>query len=120
MFETLRTLVGTILFSPTALWTSREEVMLETSVVSVGEIKDESIFIEGRNSKNFFLKKNKCLIEDWISSAVIEKLFLEALATAVGSARVALLSMIALDVWFGSFSEMMFFIPFQVLSRLLV
>ena len=48
--------------------------------------------------KKLFFLKNKYLVEDWISSAVIEKLFLEVLATAVGSARVALLSMIALDV----------------------
>ena len=41
LFKNLSVLVG-ILFRPTVLWLFREEIMLETSLQSVGEIKHES------------------------------------------------------------------------------
>ena len=44
LFKSLRTLVG-ILFGTTPLWTSKEEIMPENSIESVGLIKYESIFI---------------------------------------------------------------------------
>ena len=48
-----------LLFDPTVLWLFREEMMLETSWQSVVEIKNESLFVSGRNSKNFFLMFNR-------------------------------------------------------------
>ena len=89
-------LVG-ILFGPTDLRLFREEMMLETSLQSVGEIKKESLFIGGRKSKNCFFGY---LIEDFvrhlISSAIVEKYLLKALAIVIGSLKVALLSMMEL------------------------
>ena len=68
----------------------------------------------GRKSKNCFFEY---LIEDWISSAMVEKYLLKALTIAVGSITVALLSMMGGEQ-FGHFSET-FFIPLQVFFRFL-
>ena len=93
-------------------------MMLETSLQSVGEIINESLFVGGRKWKNCFFKY---LIEDWMSSAVVVKYLLKALATVIGSVKVALLSVMALgDVWFELFSEIMLFIPFHVFFRSLI
>ena len=50
MFKSLRILVE-ILFGPTVLWLFREDMSLETSLQSVGEVKNESIFVRGANRK---------------------------------------------------------------------
>ena len=96
LLKSLRMLVG-ILFGPTDLRLFREEMMLETSLQSVGETKNESLFICGRKSKNCFFGY---LIEDFvrylISSAIVEKYLLKALAIVIGSLKVALLSMMEL------------------------
>ena len=88
LFKSLRMLVG-ILFGPTDLRLFRKEMMLETSL--------QSLFVGGRKSKNCFFGY---LIEDFvrylISSAIVEKYLLKALAIVIGSLKVALLSMMKL------------------------
>ena len=69
LFKSLRISVG-ILFGSTVLWLFREEMMLKPSLKAVGEIKNESLFLGGRKSKNCFLLS---LIEDWISCGIVEK-----------------------------------------------
>ena len=59
-----------ILFGFTVAWTSREEMISETSIEFVYKIKNESIFIGGKKSKNRFYGY---LIEDWISRKVLAK-----------------------------------------------
>lgn len=83
-----------ILFGFTVLWTSREEMMSETSIEFVYKIKNESIFIGGKKSKNRFYGY---LTEDWISRVMIEKYSLKALAITAVSARASLLSMMVLQ-----------------------
>ena len=43
-----------ILFGPTVLWLFSEEIMWETSLQSVGDIKYESLSAGGKKSKNCF------------------------------------------------------------------
>ena len=122
LFKNLNILVR-ILFRLTALWLFREEMMLETSLQSVGEIKHESeenhYLLVGRSRKTVVIFLN--LIEDRISSTIVEKCLLKALAIAIGYVKVALLLMIALgDAWFKFFSEIMLFILFHVFSRSLI
>ena len=75
-------------------------MMPETSKELLGVIKNETIFITGRESKKLFL---------WVSGTMVENELLKALATAVVSVRVVLLLMIALwNVQLGSFSEIKF------------
>ena len=52
LLKSLRILLE-ILFGPTVFWLFREEMMLETSLQSVGEIKSESVFAGGRKSKSW-------------------------------------------------------------------
>ena len=66
-------------------------MMLETLLQSKGEIKNESLFVGGRKSKNSF---SEYLIEDWISNTKAEKYLLKVLAIVIGS--VVLLSMMIL------------------------
>ena len=68
--------------------------MSETSMQSVGETKNESPFDGWRESKNFF----QYLVEEWISSAIVENYILKALAIVVGSVKVALLSIMVLSL----------------------
>ena len=51
LFKSLRILLG-ILFGPTVLWLFKEVMMLDTSLQSVGEIKNESLSAGGRKSKS--------------------------------------------------------------------
>ena len=82
-------------------------------------IRRESLFVGGKKSKNCCCFLN--LIEDQISSTIVEKCLLKALAIAIGYVKVALLLMIALgDAWFKFFSEIMLFILFHVFSRSLI
>ena len=50
----MRILVG-ILTGPTVVWLFREDMMLETSLQSVGELKKELLFVGGRKPKTVFL-----------------------------------------------------------------
>ena len=90
-------------------------MMLESLLQSIGKIKNESLFVGGRKSKTCFFEK---LIAVRISSTIVEKYLL---TVVIGSVKVALFSMMALgDVWFEVFSEIMFFVPFQVFFRSLI
>ena len=52
---------------------------------------------------------------------IVEKYLLKALVRAIGSIKIALLSKMAFgDVWFESFSEIMFLIPFYTLFSSLI
>ena len=53
LFRSLGPLVG-ILYGPTALQTSKEEMMSENSIELVGLVKNESIFIEVESQKTVF------------------------------------------------------------------
>ena len=65
--------------------------MLETSVLSVGVITNDSIFKGTRYSKYFFLEN---MTEDRISIATLAKLLLKALAMPDRSVIVSLLTLI--------------------------
>ena len=83
LFKSLRILVGK-LFGPTVLWLFREEIMLESPLETVGEVKSETLFVGGRKFR---------------------KVLLRALATVIESAKSALLPIMELgDVWFELFS----------------
>ena len=70
--------------------------MLETSVLSIGVIKNDSIFKSGRQSKYFFLEN---LMEEWTS-----------LLTVITAGK----------VWLELFEDIIFFIPFYIFFRPLI
>ena len=89
LFNSFRILVG-ILLGPSLSW-FKGKTMLETSVLSVGVITNDSIFKGTRYSKYFFLEN---MIEDRISIATLAKLLLKALAMPDRSVIVSLLTLI--------------------------
>ena len=56
-----------------------------------------------------------------MSSAIVEKYLLRALAIVIGPAKVVLLLVMVLgDVWLELFIEIIFFIPFHLFFRSLI
>ena len=79
----MRVLVG-IIFGPIAFEGLRGNIILLTSISSVGLRKKEFILIGWRKSWKLFFEY---LIEDWMSVATFTKYLLKALAVSCGSVK---------------------------------
>ena len=83
--------------------------MLETAVLSVRVIKNDSIW------KAEIIKIFEILMEDWISIAILVKKLLKALAMSDGLVIVSLLTVIPVaKLLLKLFEDIIFFIPFHV------